>query len=454
MLFHVVPEDILRDRAVYSRSCCFQRGPRYQQQRLGNVDFLHNILRPLMVMSHNNTGPESCYGRRPCDTQKCQGGKRRGAQISDHPSKKRHPESMTACLDFRGFSADEIKVKVTDNAIVVCGRHDDHSNSFQVTRRLPLPRGVDKTGVTCRYIDGDVILEIPASTIYSVEDKPERREDEKKAEHKEKATSDPARTRDADNKEDGGGMEIGKDVQAAFQEGMKHVLSSVFGLPDVEMKEKKDLLNECSEKEEQTEQTSTDKEESCPEEHDKTTTGSFEKQMDVEEEKGQEGDTCLMLKYDEKPSLKHDPTDIAYLEKQTGDSIPDEQTKVLKLDEKVERLMSDVGEDVHVKADEIIPVSSTSQDFEIRFDLSNYKPEDIRVVVRDDDVIVEAERESIRDGYSETETLRRRIRLPDNMDQSMLTSVLNAEGEMIIQAPFLSRTISGNEEKSIPVVWE
>ncbi|XP_046577153.1 alpha-crystallin A chain-like [Haliotis rubra] len=182
--------------------------------------------------------------------------------------------------------------------------------------------------------------------------------------------------------------------------------------------------------------------------------------MDVEEEKGQEEDTCLMLKYDEKPSLRHDPSDIARLEEQTtAVSVLPEQTtdRNTDEDEEVERLMSDGDEDAEsilIKADENLPVSSSSQDFEIRFDLSNYKPEDIRVVVSNGDVTVEAERESKCDGYSETETLRRRIRLPDKVDQSMLTSVLNAEGEMTIQAPFLSQTISGKEEQTVPIVWE
>ncbi|XP_046577154.1 uncharacterized protein LOC124285050 [Haliotis rubra] len=462
MLFHVVPEDIFRERASYSRPCYYQRNPRCQQQQLANMGFLNDILRPLMVMSHNNPQSESCHG------ENCQRVTRRGTQKGERPSQKRQPESMTASLDFRGFSADEIKVKVTDNSIVVCGRHDGPSNSFRVTRRLPLPPGVDKTGVTCRYVDGEVILEIPASAKHSVEDKQEREEGEKKAEHKEKRVrSDPARTSDTDDDEyDDGGMEGEKEVQAALQEGMKHLFSTMFGLPVVERKEKKVLSNGSPDKEEETtEQTTTDpdREEPRPEDDNKTTDGSFDKQMDVEEEKGQEEDTCLMLKYDEKPSLRHDPSDIARLEEQTtAVSVLPEQTtdRNTDEDEEVVRLMSDGDEDAEsilVKADKNLPVSSSSQDFEIRFDLSNYKPEDIRVVVSNGDVTVEAERESKCDGYSgysETETLQRRIRLPDKVDQSMLTSVLNAEGEMTIQAPFLSQTISGKEEQTVPIVWE
>ncbi|XP_046577152.1 uncharacterized protein LOC124285048 [Haliotis rubra] len=461
MLFHVVPEDIFRERAAYSRPCHYQRNPCCQQQQLGKIGFLNDILRPLMVMSHNNPQSESCHGRRQCDTEKCQRVTRRGTQKGECPTQKRQSQFMTASLDFRGFSADEIKVKVTDNSIVVCGRHDDPSNSFRVTRRLPLPPGVDKTGVICRYVEGKVILEIPASAKHSVEDKQERQEGEKKAEHKEKKTrSNPARTSDTDDEEYDGGMEGEKEVQAAFQEGMKHLFSTMFGLPVVERKEKKDLSND--KEEETTKQTTTDPDREEPRRVDdnKTTAGSFDKQMDVEEEKGQEENTCLMLKYDEKPSLRHDPSDIARLEEQTaGESAPREPTtdRNTDEDEEVERLMSDGDEDAEsilIKADENLPVTSSSQDFEIRFDLSNYKPEDIRVVVRNGDVTVEAERESKCDGYSETETLRRRIRLPDKVDQSMLTSVLNAEGEMTIQAPFLSQTISGKEGQTVPVVWE
>ncbi|XP_067684335.1 uncharacterized protein [Haliotis asinina] len=462
MLFHVVPEDIFRDRALYSRPRYYRRNPRGQPKHLGNMGFLHNVLRPLMVMSHNNLKSENCEGKLPCDTQKCQGVKRRGAKMEERPSKKRHTESITASFDFRGFSADEIKVKATDNAIVVCGRHDDPSNSFRVTRRLRLPPGVDKTAAVCRYTDGRVILEIPASPNHCVEDKPERQEHEKKAEGGEEKTaiSDSSRTSDG---EDDGGLEIEKEVQAAFQESMK-LLSTVFGLPVVERKEKKDVPNGSSEKEEQpAEQTTTDRADPRPEEDNKATAGPLDKQTDVEEEgqkeKGQGEDKCLTLKYNEKPSLRHDPSDNAHVEEQTtGDSTPPEQTTVQNVeeDEILERKVSDGKEDaekIQIKVNENHPVSSTPQDFLIRLDLSNYKPEDIRVVVRNDDLIVEAEHEKKCDGYSETETLRRCIRLPDKVDQSKLTSVLNAEGELTIQAPFMSQTISGEEEITIPVVW-
>nr|ABR57318.1 small heat shock protein 26 [Haliotis discus hannai] len=166
-----------------------------------------------------------------------------------------------------------------------------------------------------------------------------------------------------------------------------------------------------------------------------------------------------MLKYDEKLSLTDDADDFLHVEKQTtGDSAPEKTTvRIMHEDEDVARLMSDGEEDVdrtQAEADEKAPALSTSQYFQIRFDLSSYKPENIRVVVRSGDVIVEAEHESTCDSYSETETLRRRIRLPDKVDQSMLTSVLNAEGEMTIQAPFLSQAISGKDEKIVPIIWE
>ncbi|XP_067684079.1 uncharacterized protein [Haliotis asinina] len=455
MLFHVVPEDIFRDRALYSRPRYYRRTPLCQQQYLGDMGFLHDVLRPLMVMSRNNPKFESCQGGRPCDTQKYQGVKRRGTQMEERPTQKRQSDSVTASLDFRGFSADEIKVKATDKSIIVCGRHDTPGNSFRVTRKLPLPPGVDRTAVVCRYTDGRVILEIPASAKHRVEDKPERQEVEKKAEHKEKkAISDSSGTSDG---EDDGGLEIEKEVQAAFRESMK-LLSTVFGLPVVERKEKKDVPNGSPEEDElPAEQTTTDRADPRPDEDNKTTTGPIDKQTDVEEEgqkeKEQEEDTCLMLKYDDEPSVRPDPSDNAHVEVQTtDDSVPPEQTNVRNMDEdEEERLMSDGKEDV--KVDENHQILS-SQDFEIRLDLSNYKPEDIRVDVRNGDVIVEAKRENKCDGYSETETLRRCIRLPDKVDRSMLTSVLNAEGALTIQAPFLSQTISGEEEITIPVVWE
>ncbi|XP_046336194.2 uncharacterized protein LOC124118142 [Haliotis rufescens] len=431
MLFHVVPENMFGDRVGFSRPCYYRRHPCRRQQQLSNIGFLHDILRPLMVMSHNNPGSERCHGRRPCDTETCQGVTRRGTQKEECPSQKQVPKSMIACLDFRGFSADEIKVKVTDSAVVVCGRHDDPENSFRVTRTLPLPPGVDKTGIICRYVDGKVTLEIPASAKDSVEDKSERQEDEKKVEHKEENNqTDPTRTSDTGSvNDDDGGMEIES------------------GNPDKD--------------EEPAEQMTTDqgRVEPRPEEANTTEAESFDKHMEAEEEKGQEEYTCLMLKHDEKLSLADDVDDLVHVQKQTtGDSAP-EQTTVSKMGEEevAARLMSDGEEDVdktQAEADERAPASSTSQYFQIRFDLSSYKPDNIRVVVRSGDVIVEAERESTCDGYSETETLRRRIRLPDKVDQSMLTSVLNAEGEMTIQAPFLSQAISGKEEKTVPVIWE
>ncbi|XP_071082941.1 dynein heavy chain-like protein 2 [Haliotis cracherodii] len=465
MLFHVVPENVFGDRAGYSRPCYYPRHPCRRQQQLSNMGFLHDILRPLMVMSHNNPGSESCHGRRPCDTETCQGVTRRGAQKGECPSQKQVPKSRIACLDFRGFSADEIKVKVTDSAVVVCGRHDDPGNSFRVTRTLPLPPGVDKTGIICRYVDGKVTIEIPASAKDSVEDKPEKQEDEKKVEHKEEnIQTDPTRTSDTgDDDDDDGGMEIDREAQAAFQVGMEHLtglFSSIFGLPP---EEKKDLvIGSPDKKEESAEQANTalDREEPRPEDDNTTETESLDVEEErSEEEKGEEGDTCLMLKYDEKLSLTDDADDFLHVEKQTtGDSAPEQTTvRIMHKEEEVARLMSDGEEDVdktQAEIDEKAPASSTSQYFQIRFDLSSYKPDDIRVVVRSGDVIVEAERESTCDGYSETETLRRRIRLPDKVDQSMLTSVLNAEGKMTIQAPFLSQAISWKEEKTVPVIWE
>ncbi|XP_046354378.1 uncharacterized protein LOC124133843 isoform X2 [Haliotis rufescens] len=461
MLFHVVPENVFGDRAGYSRPCYYRRHPCRRQQQLSNIGFLHDILRPLMVMSHNNPESECCHSRRLCDTESG------GAQRGECPAQKQVPKSMIACLDFRGFSAGEIKVKVTDSAVVVCGRHDDPGNSFRVTRTLPLPPGFDRTGIICRYVDGKVTLEIPASTKVTVEEKPEKQKDEKKIEQKEEnIKTDPTRTSDTGDDDDDDGLEIDSEVQAAFQVGMEHLtglFSSIFGLPP---EEKKDLVNRSlDKKEEPAEQTNTGLDRDEPRSEDNTTeTESLDDLTDVEEEiseeeKGEEEDTCLMLKYDEKLSLTDDADDFLHVEKQTtGDSAPDQTTvRIMPEGEDVARLTSDREEDVEktqVKAEEKVPISSTPQDFKIRFDLSSYKPDDIRVVVRSGDVIVEAERENKHDEYTETETLRRRIRLPEKVDQSMLTSVLNAEGEMTIQAPFLSQAISGKEDKTVPVIWE
>ncbi|XP_046573523.1 uncharacterized protein LOC124281633 [Haliotis rubra] len=62
-------------------------------------------------------------------------------------------------LDLRGFNTDEVKVKVTDEAVTVSAQRDHPNASFQVKRSLPLPPDADKSEIVHRFVDGEVIVE-------------------------------------------------------------------------------------------------------------------------------------------------------------------------------------------------------------------------------------------------------------------------------------------------------
>jgi HSP20 family molecular chaperone IbpA len=77
----------------------------------------------------------------------------------------------------------------------------------------------------------------------------------------------------------------------------------------------------------------------------------------------------------------------------------------------------------------------SKQDFNVTFDVSSFKPEEISVKLKDRDVIIEASHEERQDGIGFiSRQFTRRYTLPEEYDSDTISTYLNADGKMTIKA--------------------
>lgn len=93
--------------------------------------------------------------------------------------------------------------------------------------------------------------------------------------------------------------------------------------------------------------------------------------------------------------------------------------------------------------------TSKSNKFEVKLDVSNFRPEDIKVKTVGKDLIVEGKHDERRDenGFVSRQ-FTRRYEMPKDIDLEQMTSKLSLDGKLSIEAP-LKQTL--NNETVIPI---
>ncbi|ELT96627.1 hypothetical protein CAPTEDRAFT_40509, partial [Capitella teleta] len=73
--------------------------------------------------------------------------------------------------------------------------------------------------------------------------------------------------------------------------------------------------------------------------------------------------------------------------------------------------------------------------FQVSFDVKDYEPQDISVKVDKDTLVVEAKRETIKDGSKSSKQFSRNVHLPSDVDPDKLVSSLSNDGILTLEAP-------------------
>ncbi|XP_043226773.1 heat shock protein beta-1-like [Amphibalanus amphitrite] len=90
-----------------------------------------------------------------------------------------------------------------------------------------------------------------------------------------------------------------------------------------------------------------------------------------------------------------------------------------------------------------------NEGFKLALDATGYKPEEVSVKLSDGVVTVRARHHEKTSGGLVTSSMVRRVRLPDNVDASALSSRLTREGQLVLEAPPVGskEAIKAPEEK-------
>jgi len=98
------------------------------------------------------------------------------------------------------------------------------------------------------------------------------------------------------------------------------------------------------------------------------------------------------------------------------------------------------------------PLSAASGTHRITLDLHGYKPEDVKISLKERTLMVEAKFEH-KDEFNRTyQEWSRQWNLPETADVSKLKSVLDSEGVLTIEAPQLDKTNDGQAKtQEIPI---
>ncbi|CAO1344016.1 unnamed protein product [Diamesa tonsa] len=94
----------------------------------------------------------------------------------------------------------------------------------------------------------------------------------------------------------------------------------------------------------------------------------------------------------------------------------------------------------------------TPADFQVTIDVTSFKPEEISVKVKDQQVIIEGKHEEREDGQGfVTREFSRRYVLPAEIDLDTVSTYLNAQGMMTIKATKPIPPAVESNERSIPI---
>ncbi|XP_076445503.1 protein lethal(2)essential for life-like [Babylonia areolata] len=104
-------------------------------------------------------------------------------------------------------------------------------------------------------------------------------------------------------------------------------------------------------------------------------------------------------------------------------------------------------------AQESSEVDNSNQEFQIKLDVCQFKPDEISVKTRDDRVIINAQHEEREDehGFIKRE-FARQIVLPKDVDTSSVTSSLTRDGILILKAKKI--LLPSPAERIIPITQE
>ena len=92
------------------------------------------------------------------------------------------------------------------------------------------------------------------------------------------------------------------------------------------------------------------------------------------------------------------------------------------------------------------------KNFAVNLNLSGYKPQEIKVQHRGQELTVTAKQRSEENGFQSSRDFHRRILLPDDVDLTSVTSRLSKEGLLTIEAPRVPAPLPS--QKSLNVTME
>jgi len=99
--------------------------------------------------------------------------------------------------------------------------------------------------------------------------------------------------------------------------------------------------------------------------------------------------------------------------------------------------------------------STSTNDFEVRFDVAQFKPEELTVKTVDNFIVLEGVHEEREDGNGfVSRQFTRRIPIPAGIDAEAVKCSFTAGGQLVISAPKLVPVQPAAEEKSIPIQFE
>ncbi|XP_063604081.1 protein lethal(2)essential for life-like, partial [Penaeus indicus] len=97
----------------------------------------------------------------------------------------------------------------------------------------------------------------------------------------------------------------------------------------------------------------------------------------------------------------------------------------------------------------LIQQEGDCKQLKLRFDVSQYKPEEIVVKTVDNKLLVHAKHEEKSDNRSVYREYNREFLLPKGTNPELIKSSLSKDGVLTVEAPLPA--IAGNEEKVIPI---
>ncbi|KAK9502212.1 hypothetical protein O3M35_011023 [Rhynocoris fuscipes] len=107
----------------------------------------------------------------------------------------------------------------------------------------------------------------------------------------------------------------------------------------------------------------------------------------------------------------------------------------------------------NISADDsgVSTIESNSKEFKINLDVQQFKPEELKVKVVDDYIVVEGKHEERSDQHGFiSRQFTRRYKIPENVDKAKLVSNLSSDGVLSLQAPKLALPEKASQD--IPIV--